>query len=48
MLRSGVGWPVSIPFSPRDFDTVRSSTSDLRCIQCHVVDMTLDAPKISC
>ena len=20
----------------------------LRCIQCHIVDMTLDAPKISC
>ena len=22
-------------------------TADLRCIQCHVVDVTLDAPKIS-
>ena len=26
----------------------RNSTADLRCIQCHRVDMTLDAPKIIC
>ena len=23
-------------------------TADIQCIQCHVVDMALDAPKISC
>ena len=26
----------------------RNSTADLLCIQCHVMYMTLDAPKISC
>ena len=26
----------------------RNLTADLRCIQCHVNDMTLDTPKISC
>ena len=38
VVRSGVIW----------LDFLMNSTTDLWCIQCLVVDMTLDTPKISC
>ena len=30
------------------WEKLTNSTADLQCIQCYVVDMTLDTPKISC
>ena len=35
-------------FELRTLAVVMNLTTDLRCIQCHEVDMTLNAPKVSC